>query len=555
MRLLQRSVMALLLLIPVTGLAEECEVFWSAQDRALFRFVKTRQQVDFAAFAGLAIGAVEVVVLPVFDLDDPDEDLPLYRLANRIHFSTRERTVRRQLTLRSGRVLDPAGVEENERLLRLKTYYADAMILPARRCGEVIDLLVVVRDVWTLTPTASASRQGGEDSTAGGLSYDNAFGSGQSIDLIWSRDAERDSITTAWSASDLWHGHVRAKLVYMDSTDGDMRQAELERPFYSLTSRWTAGVRWYETRYEEETELLDLLLNSYQHEYLEQEVFAGWSAGLHQGRVLRWRVALREREERFQATDGASVVPVDERLVYPWVSLESLTDRFWRATNISFSHRQEDIPLGWRWQLGVGSARQSWDSSEDAWLFSAASTYTLRGGNHHLTRFSVAVDGRWREQDDELVGSFASAEARYYYFISRRDRWFVSARLDGARGIREDQELTSGGSDILRGYPLYTQRGDRRWLVTVERRHFTDWHILNLVRVGGAVYLDAGRTWDERDRYAQIDRTLMNAGVGLRFSSSKSRVDRVLHVDYAVPLVARDQVDDHQLVIIGKLEF
>jgi hemolysin activation/secretion protein len=69
------------------------------------------------------------------------------------------------------------------------------------------------------------------------------------------------------------------------------------------------------------------------------------------------------------------------------------------------------------------------------------------------------------------------------------------------------------------------------------------------------VYVDAGRSWDSQDSVAQTSETLVNAGVGLRFSSSKSRVDRVLHVDYAVPLVARDRVDEYQLVIVGKLEF
>jgi hemolysin activation/secretion protein len=127
--------------------------------------------------------------------------------------------------------------------------------------------------------------------------------------------------------------------------------------------------------------------------------------------------------------------------------------------------------------------------------------------------------------------------------------------FDAADNIREDEQLTSGGSEILRGYPSNSQRGDRRWLMTVERRHFTDWHLYNLLRVGGAVYIDAGRTWDSRLPSNQHGETLANAGVGLRFSSSKSRVDRVLHIDYAIPLTARKNIADHQVVIVGKVEF
>ena len=552
-----RRLVGLMLGCVCSGLAwaSDCVSYWQADDRALFRFVQTREKASFADYEGLSIGNIEVVVLPVFNTANPDEDLWLYRLANRVHIPTRRATVRRQLTLRSGAAVSTREVEENERLLRQKTYFADAMILPAQRCGDQLDLLVVVRDVWTLTPIASASRQGGEDTASAGLSYDNAFGSGQSVTVAWSRDVERDSVTTAWSATDLFRQHVSASLAYVDSSDGELRLVDLQRPFYQLDSRWSAGVRWYQERYQEDVELLDVLLNRYSHETRFQEVMLGWSSGLHEGRVVRWRVGLREREQWFVATDPPSTVPADERLLYPWLSAESLSDRFWRATNISFSHRQEDIPLGWRWQVGAGVADRHWQSSEDAWLYQLGISHTRRGGNHHLARVSLDTQGRWRTETDELVDSVAALEARYYYFISRKDRWFASLRLEAARGIRQDQELTSGGSDILRGYPLNTQRGDRRWVFTVERRHFTDWHPFNLIRVGGAVYVDAGRSWDARDRYVQSSQTLINTGVGLRFSSSKSRVDRVLHVDYAIPLVARDLVDDHQLVIVGKLEF
>lgn len=545
----------LLLLVSSAALAQECQTLFSPEDQALFRFVQTRARVDFSEYARLPVGEIRIVVLPVFDTDNPDEDIWLYRTANRIHFRTRQGTVRRQLTLRTGEPLDPLSVEENERLLRQKTYFADAMILPGEICPDHINLLVVVRDVWTLTPVASASRQGGEDTTSAGFSYDNAFGSGQSISVAWSTNPERDSIATWWSATDLFRQHVSITAAYVDSTDGDLRLVDVLKPFYELDSRWSSGGVWQRQRQQQDIELLDTLLNEYGHETEFDQLFAGWSAGVRDGRVRRWRIGLTDHVERFYATDVASVLPADERLVYPWLSLESLSDRFWRASNISFSHRQEDIPLGLRWSARIGVADRGFQSSEDALLFELGSNYTVRGGNHHLTRISLGTEGRWRQDDNELVNSVAAFEARYYYFISRKDRWFAQLRAEAARAIRQDQQFTSGGADILRGYPLDTQRGDRRWVMTVERRHFTDWHPFNLVRVGGAVYMDAGRTWDSQDSVVQTSETLVNAGVGLRFSSSKSRADRVLHVDYAVPLVARDQVDAYQIVVVGKLEF
>ncbi|MEE4250630.1 MAG: hypothetical protein V2I38_08580 [Alcanivoracaceae bacterium] len=546
----------LFLFWPLVVYAEDgCVEHFQEGDPALFQFLKTRATVDYAAYEGLVIGDRQIVVLPIFNLDDPEEDHRLYRLANRVNVSTRHSTVRRQLTIRSGAPLIAAKVEESERLLREKPYFADAMILPARVCGERIDLLVVVRDVWTLTPIASLSREGGEDSSSGGFSYGNVLGTGQQLTVSWSTDPERTSRSVWWGGTDLLGSHVTMQAAYVDSTDGDLRLAYIERPFYQLNSRWSGGLEWQRQTEQEEIELLDVLLNRYAHETDYDRIFAGWSTGLRDGRVLRWRLGFTYQADRFFATDVGSVVPADQRLRYPWISLESLGDAFWRASNVSFSNRQEDIPLGIRWGLSVGVADTGMDSTENAIPFSASIGNAMRGGDHHLTQWALSSTGRWRRDDSELVSTFFAAEARYYYFINRRNRWFAALRLDRADGIREDEQLSSGGADVLRGYPIYTQRGDRRWLMSLERRHFTDWHLYNLIRIGGAAYIDVGRTWDSSDSIAQIDETLANAGLGLRISSSKARADRILHVDFAVPLAAREYVDGYQIVIVGKVEF
>lgn len=553
-----RRLLTLSFVLPLAAVAaaeDQCSELFAEDDPALFQFLTTRAQVDFSAYAGKNIGELKIIVLPIFNPHNPKEDHRLYRFANKINVGTRQRTVRRQLTIAAGTSLDPLKVNESERLLRDKPYFADAMIVPARVCAERVDLLVVVRDVWTFAPAVSLSREGGEDSSSGGFSYGNVLGTGQDLSVSWSTDPERSSTAVWWQGSDLFGSRVIWQSAYVDSTDGDLRLADIERPFYQLDSRWSTGASWRRETREEDIELLDLLLNSYAHEQDHDSAFFGFSTGLQNDRVWRWRLGFTQQADRFYATDPSSVVPLDQQLNYPWVSMESLSDEFWRGSNISVSHRQEDIPLGTRWFASVGVADTALDSSENAYPFALRLSHNRRGGDHHLVSLGLATQGRWRRDDEEWMSAFFTAEARYYYFISRRDRWFARLRFDAANNIREDEQLTSGGSEILRGYPRNSQRGDRRWLVTVERRHFTDWHLYNLLRVGGAVYVDAGRTWDSRVPASQLGETLANAGVGLRFSSSKARADRVLHIDYAIPLTARENIANHQIVIVGKMEF
>ncbi|MFN3713981.1 MAG: BamA/TamA family outer membrane protein [Alcanivoracaceae bacterium] len=550
-----RALALLLLLATMTSRAQTCETFFSADDPALYRFVQTRAAIEFDRYAGLQIGEVTVVVLPVFNPDDPKESNWLYRTANFLHIDTRRGTVRRQLTIHDGDTLDPFQIEESERLLRQKNYFADAMIVPEQVCEDRIDLLVVVRDVWTLTPIAAVTREGGENTSDIGFNYDNVLGTGHQLSVAWSSDPERDSVAVAWQATDLFGDHVTLRAAYIDSSDGDVRLVNLVRPFYELDSRWTAGATWWREDRLEEIRLRDVLLNRYGHEIDFDQAFAGWSAGVRDGRVWRWRVGVTDQSDRFYATDLGSVAPEDQRLLYPWLGWESLSDQFWRASNISFSHRQEDIPLGLRLAMTAGVADTRFNSTEDAVLYSVQVSFSRRGGDHHLLQLGTSSSGRWRQHDEQLVSTFVAAEARHFYFISRRDRWFSQLRVEGATGIREDEQFTSGGSDALRGYPLYMQRGDRRWLGSIERRHFTDWHPFRLLRIGGAVYVDAGRTWDSGDAIVQSGATLANIGAGLRISSSKFRVDRVLHLDYAVPLLEREDIDGYQIILSGKVEF
>jgi outer membrane protein assembly factor BamA len=545
----------LLLLLPAHARQPDCIELFDAEDPALYQFVRTRASVDFSSYEGALIGEITVLVLPIFNPDDPQENNWLYRSANFLHIDTRRGTVRRQLTVQAGERLQATKLEESERILRQKNYFSDAMIVPARLCGERLDLLVVVRDVWALTPLADFSRAGGESTSGAGFSYDNVFGTGQQLAVFWATDDERTSTTVVWQANDLFGEHVRLSGAYADRSDGNLRQLSVVRPFYELDSRWTAGASWRRETFNEEIKLLDTLLNRYQRNVAYDEAFVGWSAGLRDGRVRRWRLGIADQQDRYGETNAPSEPPADQRLVYPWLSVESLSDQFWRATNISFSARQEDIALGFRWSALAGLAQPSFGSTEKALPFMLRTEYAVRGGQHHLTQLSAQLRGRWQREAQDWASTFAATEARYYYFISRRDRWFSRVRLDAATGIDPDQQLTSGGSDALRGYPLNTQRGDRRWLASVERRHFTDWHPFNLVHVGGAMYLDAGRTWDSHGQLMQLDDTLVNAGVGLRLNSSKFRVDRVLHLDYAVPLVARDVVASHQIILSGKVEF
>lgn len=573
----------LLTIIPVGWSQEEgtqsganCETLYNPDDPALFEFVKTRKQVDYERYADMTIAGIQYIILPIFNENDPDEDVWLYRLANRLHINTRIDTLKRQLIFDTGTRLQPKKISENERLLRNNNYLVDAMILPQKVCGNEIYLLVVVREVWTLTPAASASRTGGENTSYAGLTENNLLGTGQIVSVGYFDDADRSGTTFFYSHPNFFGRHTELSLGYQNNSDGDAKNVSLIRPFFELDAEWSAGIEWYESNQIETIKNLEEEINAYRSELESARAFFGWSTGRgsrqdnshnnsHDNRnvIQRWRAGISSEEKIYSQSENAAVsVPPENLLLrYPWLEWSSIEDNYVTMSNFTHSHRNEDVLVGFAHRINLGYATQQWNSMQDAWVFSVSSAYTAGFGEHHLMRIGAATDGRYNLDDEQMESTFYSARSEYYHFPDNKNRWYAHMKYTAGSNLNDYEKLTAGGGDTLRGYPDDYQRGDRQWVFTLERRFFSNYQILQLAYLGAAAYIDAGRTWDSKtslqgaEAQLQNDDTLANFGLGLRLSPSRFNVSRVIHLDLAWPLVNRDEVDDYQLIISGRVDF
>jgi outer membrane translocation and assembly module TamA len=102
---------------------------------------------------------------------------------------------------------------------------------------------------------------------------------------------------------------------------------------------------------------------------------------------------------------------------------------------------------------------------------------------------------------------------------------------------------------------LRYQRGERRAQFTIEQRYFTDYYLWRLFRVGGAIFFDAGRVWG-RDPFGSENLGLLrDVGFGLRLSSTRSSVGKMIHIDFAFPLDGDPSIDSFQFLVEGKRSF
>ena len=184
--------------------------------------------------AGATFGEIRIVNQNIFDLEDPKEDTALFRLANRLHITTREEVIRRQLLFGSGDRYSKRLMEESERLLRSARYLYDASIRPVAYHDGKVDVEVITRDVWTLNPGISFGRHGGKNTAGIEIEELNLLGRGQSISASHKSGIDRDENLVEFKDANLAGSRINLQASYANNSDGSRHELLVDRPFYSL---------------------------------------------------------------------------------------------------------------------------------------------------------------------------------------------------------------------------------------------------------------------------------------------------------------------------------
>ncbi len=501
---------------------------------------------------GARVGEILVRVYDIFDPEDPRENTWLYRAANTLHVKTRPSTVRDQLTFRSGQPLRAQRLEESERILRGRRYLYDAIVRIARydAATNVADIEVTVRDVWTLNPGVGYSNRGGVSETSVEIEELNLLGGGQRLQLEYSDEVDRTSVEVRYSDPNVGGSRWALGLVYADLSDGETQFIDVTRPFYSFDTRWSAGVTLsdddrVETRYD-----LGEPVDEFRVTRKLAELRYGWSKGLRDGWAKRWIAGLRYDDQAFAAPPGdlgAAELPEDQRFVYPWLGVEWIQDAWTKTRNRNQIGRTEDAYFGTAFRASVGYSSETFGAEDEAWLFSA-SLVTAR--QYSADReWSVAAAGNGRLESGRLSDAALSAEVRHHWRWRSWTSSFASVKGTVTEDLDPDRQVLLGGEEGLRGFPLRYLTGTSSALITLEQRFYSDWYPFRLFNVGGAMFLDTGRTWGPTLGGQPSLDWQSNVGLGLRLGNSRSGLGSVIHVDFTYTLDSVPGEDRFQVFI------
>ena len=491
------------------------------------------------------VASIRIIRQEIFNTDDAAENKPLFRLANRWHVTTRERAIRTLLLFSDGDTVDVSRLAESERVLRAKRFLYDARVIANRVCGSNVDIVVVTRDVWSLLPTASVTRTGGENEFDLGVSEHNVFGSGAEVDVEVFKTLDRSGASAGFNDPNLGNSRIGLGLRLENADDGDGALAFIGQPFYALDARraWNVTAHVSETRrrlYDAGEETASFGLD-YRRAVLSQ----GWSRGLVGGFANRLSAGVMFEEWAFKDVPESLSDLEDRAFAYPWVAFQRIGDEFSKMRNLNRVQTTEDVFLGRQYDLLLGYSPRGGHLVANA-AFRDGRSLARKAGDVLLYGFQVS--GYWNRHTRRAENLTAQAWARYRRRHTPQWGLHIDAEATVADQLTPDQQILAGGDSGLRGYPNRFQAGSRRFRITAEERYYSGLYLWRAVRIAGAAFVDIGRAWDS----ARDNPVLANIGVGLRFESTRTDRGRVLHLDVAFPMVSQPGARGVEITLTGK---
>lgn len=499
---------------------------------------------DLEDLKGKKIGQIHITPLPIFDESNEDENNWLYRWANRFHYLTQKENVREQLLFKQGDTYQAREVQESARLLRDLGHLYDANIHPTSSCGDTVDLEVITRDVWSLTLDASFARSGGENDFRLGVGETNLFGTGQKISIYTEEDDQRKTTSFAYSNRNLAGSRVRTRLLIQDSDDGDLYSGQIFLPFYALDARraWGVAVNQSEridTQYFRGDDTTEV-----RHDTEDVSIFYGVSRGLVDGMVNRWSFGYRHKEDRFEPgldLPPPATLPIEKELSYSYINFERIEDNYTTAFNLDQINRTEDLHLGYTFRMNLGYASESLGSDQDRLVYSGSFADTLHYSEKILLRHRLSWEGLHNYDTSRSEDVIIDYNMTYFRSQTTHRSFFAELSMSWTKNLDSHRQVLLGGENGVRGFDRRLQSGDRRVVLTLEERQYTNYHLFNLAYLGFAVFIDVGRAWDPAVDEGFEDDYLASAGFGIRLASSKSDSARVIHIDFAFPLTNQNE--------------
>jgi hypothetical protein len=484
-----------------------------------------------------------------------DFEESLFKLGNRLHINTRDKTIKKHLLFAEGDQVTREILIESEMNLRRKNFLADAIIEVEEKSGQDIVIHVTVFDQWSTTPGTGLKRVGNQLTYWAGLSEKNLLGTGQSISISFHKKLRTKGATFYYLNPGTRTGDLYFSTYYSKNDDGFSFGSSLSKPILSKTQkhsffatyRASSSSMWHyydgnsidgknstafvsgETnllaKFEDvskRTTTLGLTQSHGHHTKLNVSLFTRLHEQSHQGNTVSNDTALMDEltiRERDDILAGISV-SLNQKTYTRTQNLNKLkwTEDFDKIKNISFT-------LGRNFQ-GLGA-------NNNDYMVGFQANYTDVFRTRHFLSAHTSLNYFLSPEGEKHDGQF-EVNMRYRTKLRSNVNGSVSTYWKNNIGRLPTDQLLLGESNGLNGYPNFYFANQNLILLNTELILIPDLEILTVIPAM-AVFASTGNTFPDPEKF-ELNNLHSAVGIGLRLGLSRSAEKSVSHVNLAWPL-------------------
>jgi outer membrane protein assembly factor BamA len=487
---------------------------------------------ELKPYKGKIIKSITIIRKNIFDDEVMHKPHFYYRWANSVHIRTRESVVRRELLFHVGDTLDIVKVIETERNLRLMGFIGEVVTSPKLDGPDGVDLTITTTDLWTTKIASSLEAAGGKYSVGIDATEANILGQGKFAEVSGLVGNDQNGYEAIIADPRLFASRFSVQADYSHFTFDKHYLLHIERPQYSLIVPYAlkldlsnlSGINRLFFRNKEYFRFKQ------ENQYHNFEWL--YSFGLSTKLSLTGGYTYN-RYKFFPEADQDTLldkqIPANETMSYPSLGIRGDIIKYAVDRYLDKAGTPEDLTLGATLRFKAGHSTQSFGANFIGTSYAALGRFLV---NPRPNLYFGGIDRiEWWNHNGRNERIKHISEMAVYYKTASAQVLTFHALADFAWRQRNLYQIILGGGNGLRGFPLYEFGGTRLAVGNIEYRFYLPIQILT-VRLGGAVFFDAGNLWQE-DQKIYPTHLKSDIGFGLRLGVSKSSIARVLRFDVA----------------------
>lgn len=475
----------------------------------------------------------------VYDTGNPKYSNFFFRLANKVHVTTREGVIRRELLFREGEPYHYELAEESARNIRARLSVYDAWIETETLPNGHLLVRVITVDEWTLAIGPNIRREGNENRYDFSVVERNLLGRNQEISARYVfQSVEGSFADLSYANNRLWGNEISFGTGYRNDPRDGIQWVRVGHPFYNLSQDYAYSFAVGSQDGRRDVYRDDFLIGQSIREgdWFEAEVQTRTGTysrkleltGRYEyrfGRSLDARVFSTDPQdiETARASFGADSVYHAVKLGLAFSNLH-----FTKMTQIDGFSYTEDFTLGQGVGLSFGRAFAPGfrEHRYDNIALQLAQGYRI--GSNLLFASYERVSWFHGRDDIRNTARFSGrvySRATDYLTLVWRGAYLSDWRADGSEG------LVLGGETGLRGYDRYFRTGDRMAIMNLEARFFPSVRLHSAI-FSPVVFADFGQTW-KRGEEVNFDAVHAAVGAGVRIALEHSARERLIRFDFS----------------------